>query len=53
MSIRQFVHKHLLSAKFVLDTSMHYGFSDGKEENFMSMWTILNMQKTKIAVTNI
>lgn len=53
MSIQQFVHKHLLSAKFVLDPSMYCGFNDGKEENFMSMWNILNMQKTKIAVTNI
>lgn len=47
MSSQQFLHKHLLSAKMVLDTYMYWGFTDENEEKFMVMWSLLNMQKNE------
>lgn len=50
MSNQQFIHKHLLSAKTVLDTYIYWGFN---EEKFTVMWSLLNMQKMKTIATNL
>lgn len=53
MSNQQFIHKHLLSAKTVLDTYIYWGFNDENEEKFTVMWSLLNMQKMKTIATNL